>query len=137
MVRRLIEKKDIRVSEKSLCKKNTDLKVILYLRHLLLMKILRNPEAIEHLSSSCLSFPSAELCKLALKLSSPYSILFGEIRFLIDRIALLHDIIELLESHDDSINYTIFIECEVILAENCHSLTRCDDDLTCIRLNLP
>ena len=136
MVCRLVKKKDIRISEESLGKKDSDLQVIFDFAHLLVMESHRNSKAIKHLGSICFSLPTSKFAEFSFQLCSPETILFREILLGVDGVPFLHNIIEMLISHDNSIKNLILVILEVVLLKSCKSFTRSYYNLTCIRLNI-
>ena len=115
VVGRLIKKKDIRISEKSLCKKNLDLHTTGKVCHLCIVELSVDSETVEKSSSIGLCFPSVHLCKLTLKLAGTDAIFVCEIFLCVNGFFLFHDLIESFITHDDSIQNRISIIFEVIL----------------------
>ena len=130
VVGRLVQKKNIWISKKCLGKKYPDLQVIFDFIHLLFMKSYRDSKAIQHLCSCRFSLPATKFTELTFKLRSPQSIFFREIIFGIDGISFLHDVIEMFETHDYSVDYSIIIIFEVILLQCSKSFTGSDYNLS-------
>jgi len=136
VVGRLIKKKDIRISEKSLCKKNLDLHTTGKVCHLCIVELGVDSETVEKSSSIGLCFPSVHFCKLTLKLAGTDAIFVCEIFLCVNGFFLFHDLIESFITHDDSIQNRISIIFEVILLQERKSLTGGDHNVALGRLEL-
>ena len=64
-----------------------------------------------------LGFPAVHLGKFALQLRGADPVLVGEVLLRVDRVLLLHDLIEALISHDDRIEDLVRVVLEVILLQ--------------------
>ena len=114
----LVEKKDIGITEKCLCKEDLDLLGTVEFCHLCIVIFRSDSETVKKHSRIGLCLISVHLRKLALKLTCSDSVLVGEILFHIDGIFFLHDVIEVLISHDHGIHYGKLIIFKVVLLED-------------------
>ena len=117
MVRRLIEEQDVRISEQGLREEHLDLDRSLEGRHLLVVELRLNAEAVEERFRVALGLPAVHFREFALELGRADAILLREVRLRIDRVLLLHDLIETLISHDDRVQHVVLVVFEVVLLE--------------------
>ena len=136
MVRRLIEKQNVRITKQCLRKQDLYLLIGRKLAHHHRMCLGRNAKTIQKRSSIRLSLPAVHICKLFLKLCGTDTVLVREIRLCVDGILLLHDLIQTLISHNNRIQNRIRIILEVILLQERKTLPRCDNDITLRRFDL-
>ncbi|MCR5738827.1 MAG: ATP-binding cassette domain-containing protein [Lachnospiraceae bacterium] len=130
VVGRLVEKKDIGVSEKCLRKEYLDLLGTVEVSHLCVVILGADAKTVEQHCSIGLRFVSVHFGEFGFKLTGSYSVLIGEVFLHIDGILFLHDVIEALVTHDDGIHYGVIIVFEMVLFENGKTLSGCDDYLT-------
>ena len=134
MVGRLIEKQDIRVTEKRSCKKYLDLQCAWQLLHQLLMVLCSYSKSIQKGLGVSLCIPAVHICKLCFKLRCTDSVLIREIRLCIYGILFLAHIIQVLITLNDSVENYLVIILELILLEEGKSLSGCNSDLARRRL---
>ena len=136
MVGRLIQKKDIRISEEGLCKKDLDFHTTGKVCHLCIVELGVNTKAVQKSSGIGFCFPAIHLRKFALKLASTDTIFVCKIFFCVNGLFFFHDLIESFITHDNSIQNRIGIIFEMILLQERKSLSRCDYDITLCWLKL-
>ena len=115
MVSRLIEKKNVRITKKCLCKKNLDLCSTWHICHKIVVLLSCDSKSVKKSSSIRFSIPAVHISKLSFKLAGADTIFVGEILFHIYSIFFLHDIVKTLVTHDYSVKNCKFIILKVIL----------------------
>ena len=137
VVGRLIEKQDIWVSEKCLCKKNLDFHTTCKICHLCIVEFGINTKTIQKSSGIRFCLPSVHFCELAFKLACADSVFVCKIFFGVDGFFLFHDLIKSFITHDNSIQYRVSVILEVVLLQERKPLARCDYNVTFGWLQLP
>ena len=130
MVGRLIQKKDIRISEKSLGKQDLDFHTTGKICHLCVVELCVDTETVEKSGGVGFCFPSVHLCKFTLKFAGTDTIFVCEILFCVDGFFFFHDLIKPFVTHDNGIQNRVGIIFEMILLQERKSLSRCDYDIT-------
>ena len=118
VVCRLIEQQYIRITEERFCKEHLDLDGVLKIAHCHIMIFCIHAKSVKECCSICLGIPAIHFSKLCFELCSLLSILICEVFLRIDSILFLHDIIESLITHDNSIKNSVLIVLKVILLQN-------------------
>ncbi len=136
VIGRLVHKKNIGISEKSLCKKNFDLDIVIKLTHLGIVKFICNSESVEKDFRIALCAPAAHLGKLFLKLTDFDAVLLREVLFHVEGFLFIHYFAKVRISHEHRANNVVLIKGKVILSQDGHSFTRGDNDLALVRFDL-
>ena len=136
MVGRLVEKQDVRVSEKCLGKKNFDLLAACQVSHLCVMEFCVNAKTVQECGSIGFCFPSVHFGKFTFQFAGTDTVFVCEIFFCVDGIFFFHDLIQSLVSHDNGVENCIGVIFEVILLQERETLSGCDDNITVGRLQL-
>ena len=136
MVRRLIQKQNIRIAKKSLRQKDAHLFLIREIRHLLVMLRRLNAETIQQAFRFRLRIPAIHIGKLCFQLRSTHPIGIRKIFFLIKRVLLVHDRDETFMPEHDRTQHLNVVERIVILLEHGETLTRRDVYRAFRRLNV-
>ena len=136
VVRRLVQKQDVGIAEQRLGKQDADLEIVLDLLHLPVMQVGGDAKTVQHLRRLALGLPASHLGELRLEFGGPETVLLAEVLLGVYLIPLLHHGIQLVVTHDDGLEYSILVECEVVLSEDRHSLARSDDHLSAVGLDL-
>ena len=136
MVRRLIEEQDVRAAKKSLCQKHANLFLIREIRHLLVVFVRFDAEAVQETFRFRLRIPTVHIGKLRLKLRGLHAVLIRKISLLVKRILLVHDLHKALMPEHDRAQHLHIIESVMILLQDGKALTRCDIDRTLRRLDI-
>ena len=137
MVGRLIEKKNVRIAEQSLCKKNFDFLAAGQVSHLCIVELGFDAKSVQKSSSIRLCLPSVHLCEFTLKFAGTDTVFICKIFLCIDRLFFLHDFIKSGISHDNGIQYVEGIIFEVVLLQEGESLARSDHNISIGRFELP
>ena len=130
MVRRLVQKKNIRISEQRLRKKHLDLQRTGKVRHLGVVIVRLNTETVQQRRRIALRIPPIHLGKLRFQLARLDPVLVGKIFLGVDRILFLHDIIQPLISHDHRVQHRILVIFEVVLLQKGKAFPRCHGDIS-------
>ena len=136
VVCRLIQKKNVRITEQCLCKEHLDLDAVLQLAHHFVMILCTYTKTVKECLGISLCVPSVHLGKFSLELGSSYTVFISEIFFSVDCILLLTDLVQSLVTHDNCIKNRIFIVFKVILLQHGKSLARVHGYITRCRLQL-
>ena len=130
VVCRLIQKKNIRITEQCLCQQYLYLQGRCQLAHLLIMQLGVNSKTVQKGRSIGLRFPAVHIGELAFQLCGLYAVFIRKVFLGINGILFLHDLIQSLISHDNCIQNRICIILEMILLQYRQSLTRIHDNFT-------
>ena len=130
VVGRLVKQENVRITKKCLCQKDFNLLIGRQLAHHHRMCLGRYAKSVQESSSIGFRFPSIHGRKFLLKLSGTDTVLIAEIRFCVDCILFLHDLVKTFISHDNGIQHRIRIILEVILLQERKTLSRCDNNIT-------
>ena len=136
VVGRLIEKKNIRISEQSLCKKDFDFLATGQVSHLCIMKLCINTKSVQKSSSIRFCFPSVHLRKFTLQFTGTDTVLVSEVFFCVDRFFFFHDLIQSGVTHDNGVQNIICIVLEVVLLQEGETLSGSDHDVSVCRFKL-
>ena len=137
MVGRLIQKKNIRITKKCLCKKDFDLLCTGQLAHHIVVKFCLDSKSVQKRCGIRFCFPSVQGCKFCFELARFDTVLICEVFFCVQRLFLFHDLIETGISHDNGVEYRIAVVFEVVLLQERKTLTWCEDDFSAGRFKLP
>ena len=118
MVRRLVQKKDIRVAEKGLREEDPHLLAGLKLFHLEAVKFGREAEIGQKLSRVRLRAPTVHVRELALKLGHPHAVRVGKIRLRVDSVLFRHDVKKHFVPHDDGREDRELVKGELVLLKD-------------------
>ena len=124
VVGRLVHEDYVGISEQALRKQNLDLLVTGQGIHLLVENLLRQTQTLYQLGSVGLSLPAVQLCELGLQLGSAGAVLLGEILLGVERVLLLHDVVQALVAEDNGVLHGVVVERVVILAQHRHAELR-------------
>ena len=136
MVGRLVQQQNIWIAKESLCQKYTHLQGRIQLRHLLVVVLLTNTQAIQQLGCIRLSIPAVQLSKFSLQLTSTDTIFITEIWLSINSILFVHNVYQMLITHNNSTKNLILIKGKVILLQHRHTLARSNINRSLGRLNI-
>ena len=115
MVRRLIQKQDVRVAKQCLGKKNFYFIRARKVLHHGVMEFGTNSKSIQKCSGIGLGFPSVHGCKLAFQFAGTDSIFISKIFFGIEYFFFFHNLVQSGIAHDDRIKNHVFIIFKMIL----------------------
>ena len=135
VVCRLVQKKNIRISEKCLSKENLDLLFAGQFTHELIVKFVVNTEGVEKNFSVAFRTPAVHFRKLFFKLAYSYSVLLGEVLFGVKLFLCVHDFNKLCVAHEHGADNIVIVIGIVILLQNGKTLARCDADIALVRFN--
>ena len=136
VVGRFVQQQDIRIAEQRLRQQDLEFVAGLQLAHHHGMFLSRDSEACQKRCRVALRIPAVHFREFAFQLRGFLTVGLAEVRLCIERILLLHDIIEPLVAHDDRIKHRKRIEGKVILPQHGHARTLVNGDLTLGRLQL-
>ncbi len=128
VVRRLVEQKNVRISEQGLREQNLDLLGAEEILHQRVVELRLDTEAVQQRGGVGLRLPAVHVRKFRLELARADAVLLGEILLRIDRVLLLHNLIEPCISHDDRVQHRIFIVAEMGLLQEGDALAGRDRD---------
>ena len=115
VVGRLIQKKNIRITKKCLCKKDFDFLCTGQLAHHIVVKLCLDSKSVQKRCGIRFCFPSVQGCKFCFQFTCLDPVLVCEIFFGIDHFFFLHDLVKTGISHDYSIKNRILVVFEVVL----------------------
>ncbi len=134
MVRRFIQQQDIRIAEESLRKKDLDLLRTVKSSHLSVMQLPVDAESVQQRLCVGLRLPAVHLGEFSLQLRRTDSVLIRKVLLRVDRVLLLHDLVEAAVSHNDSVKHIVVIVFEMVLLQKGDPVTGCHNDAAACRL---
>ena len=124
MVGRLVEQQNLRIAEQCLCQHNLDLFRVRTVAHMTEQNLIGiQTQTLQQLCRVGVGVPAVQLGELALQLGGAVAVLLGERVLGVQRILLLHDLIQARIALNDGIEYRELVERKVILTQNRHTQT--------------
>ena len=136
MVRRLVQKKDIRISEERARQQHLDPLRTRKSAHLRVKELLSDAEAGKQLFRVCLGVPAVHLREFRLKLTCPDSVFVRKIFLRVQCLLLLRDVVKPLVAHDHGVKHRELVIFEMVLLQEGKTLSRRDRDIAGGRLQL-
>ena len=130
VVGRLVEQQDVRITEKSTGQKYLHFVRVRQFAHLFVVKLGVDSQAVQKGSGVGFGFPAVHRREICLQLAGSDAVFIGKIRFGIDFILLLHDVVQSLVSGDDRVQDDLVIVFEVILFQDRQAFALPDGDLS-------
>ena len=93
------------------------------------MQLDRNAQPLQKTAGVGLGLPAVQLGELDLQLGGQHTVLVAEILLGVERVLLLHNIVQAAVAHDDRVEQGIVVKGELILLQNGHAQPRLDGDL--------
>ena len=118
VVGRLVEHDNVGLSEQRLGKQHLDLEPGVGIPHQVVVQLHGDAKTLQKARSVGLSLPAIELCKLGFQLAGLHAVFLGKIVLFIEGVFFLHDIVQVLVAHDDSIENRIGVILVLVLLEN-------------------
>ena len=100
------------------------------------MQILLDAQAAQQVGGIALGVPSLHLGELLLQFGDANTVGIAEVWLLIEGVLLAHDLPEGGMSLQDRVHHRVFVEGEVILAQDGETLPRAEGDTASCRLQL-
>ena len=133
VIGRLVEKKDVGVSEKRLRQQYADLLFRVELAHGGIMKFLRNLQGVEELSRLIFGVIAVHFRKFAFEFGGTDSVLFRKVRIGIQGVLFVHDVHEVFIAEHDGAEHRLFIVHILVLLQNGHTLVFIQRDISLLR----
>ena len=133
VVRRFVEQKDVRITEESLGKENSNFFVAVEFLHELLVGFFRDVETLEEGSCGRFGFVTAHFAKLGFEFDGFHAFVFGHFRLRVKFFAALADLVKFRVAHHDRVENGMFFVGEVILLQNRKTFVRIVGNVTRIR----
>ena len=82
------------------------------------MQLHGDAKTLQKARSVGLCLPAIELCKLGFQLAGAHAVVLGEVVLFIEGVLFLHNIVQVLVAHDDSIENRIGVVLVLVLLQN-------------------
>ena len=115
VVGRLVKKKNVGISEKSLSKKHLNLLVTVKFTHKTVVEFVVNAKSVEKNFRITFSTPAVHFCKLLFKLADSDTVFLGELFFCVKLFLGIHNFNKLRVAHKHGTYYAVFVEGKVVL----------------------
>ena len=129
MVRRLVQKKDVGVSEQGPGKKHLHLQGAVQVLHQRVVVIRLHAETIEQVRRIALGVPAVHRGEFRFQIRRLDAVFVREVLLRVEDLLLLHDIVEALVAHDHRIDNGVIIILEVVLLQEGEALSGGDGDV--------
>ena len=134
VVGRLVEQQVVRLSEEGTSQQDTHLLLTAQVFHHGVVQILLDAQAAQQVGRIALSVPSLHLSELLLQFRDANAIFIAEIGLRIEGVLLAHDLPKGGMSLQDGVHHRVFIEGEVILAQDGETLSGTERDTASCRI---
>jgi len=136
VVGRLVEHDDVGLAEQRLREQHLDLQPRVSIAHEVIVELDRDAETLQQLRRIGFRFPAVHVGKLGLQLARAHAVLLGKVGLFVERILLLHHVIQMLVAHDDGVENGIGVILVLVLLQNGHPRAGLDGYLAGRRLEL-